>query len=423
MTQATLRKSGRYALFMNPPGNAGQVSPEDRELSEERTQVLQAAKHRAEQADRLKSQFVAHMSHEMRTPLNAMLGLTEMLFETQLDPDQAEMLQTIQAAGRGLMSLVNDLLDLSRVEAGATELDISAFRPDRVVDEVCQLLEPGAHKKGLHLQRSVEAGLRGRSFVGDPHRLRQILLNILGNAIKFTETGTVEVSLQWETDAEELQVWVRDTGPGISAEDIQRIFEPFAQVGLARTHEGTGLGLTISRRLAELMEGRLEVESRPGIGSTFRVFLPFDPSEPATSLRTPRMKATQVRPGLRVLLAEDNPVNVKVAQMMLSRFQVALTVAKDGQEALDRLGEAPYDLVLMDLNMPRLDGVAATRQLRARGGDAQPWVVAVTAHGFDEHRQACREAGFDDFLTKPLSVEALKEVLCQVSAEPVFTAG
>ncbi len=384
-------------------------------VAEKREQALVQAQVAAE----VRSRFLAVMSHELRTPMHGVLGLGELLARTSLEPAQRAHVDALLGAGRSLLRLLNDVLDLSKLEADRLELERLPVDPVQLAEEVLALLRPAAEERGLQLLLHRDPALP-RAVLGDPTRLRQIWFNLVGNAVKFTRLGSVTVSVEVLRAADGAPVWrgaVRDTGAGIPDEAQARLFEPFTQADSSTTRRfgGTGLGLAISRRLVEQMGGTLDLRSKLGQGSTFSFELPLlAPVEPLaveTSPEAPEAPAPAVS-RFRVLVVDDNELNRRMTELQLRALDIAAvrTVAS-GAEALELLATEAQDLVLMDLQMPDMDGLETTRRLRLLPLPARPFVIAATATVFDEDRAACLEVGMDDFMSKPFTLAGLRAAL------------
>ncbi len=417
---------------------------EERERSQERERHLQErlveaqrieserlreARDEARAANRAKSEFLASMSHEIRTPLNGIIGFTSLLRETDVSADQGDMLEVINSSSRTLLKLLNDILDLSKIEAGKLEIEKTSFNLRDLMEEVVSIFRRDAEQHGVSLELHMAADLP--LFIEtDSTRLRQILFNLVGNAVKFTDSGyirifverTVDGARSQDADPESLlEFRVEDTGIGIAQDDQLRIFQLFSQADASTTRKygGAGLGLAISQRLCQMLGGEIRVQSTPGKGSqfSFKIVVHSRNAAAESSLanRTPRQEKIAKQHPLNILVAEDNPTSAQLLQSMLARFGYEADLAMNGQECIDKIKERPYQVVFMDINMPVVDGIEASRRIRAHEAKIKAKVklclVAITASALKGDPERCFEAGLDTFLSKPITMESLEMLL------------
>ena len=416
--QMALERAQVETALRNAKDEIGKINDELEQRIRERTAQLLEAKQEAETANVAKGIFVANMSHEIRTPLNAILGLCYLLQTTTLTAQQRDYVEKADAAAQFLLGMLNDILDFSKIEAGKLDLEKIDFQLEDLLKNVGKILSVRAHEKGLELEIDLQAVVALR---GDPLRLQQILLNFGSNALKFTEQGKVTIAAHIISKTKEtvqLRFSVRDTGLGIDADHVENIFDVFhqADASTTRRHGGSGLGLAICKRLVEMMGGDIGVQSQSGQGSEFyfTVELPTGSSRVVSMHNAKATAALQALTGVRLLLVEDNLLNQEVAKGILEHHGASVEVASDGEQALVLLsgkGAAYYDLVLMDLQMPGLDGFETTEAIRQMPSMAALPILAMTADTLVEHRQQCQAAGMNDFIAKPINVEQMLTTL------------
>ncbi|MBS0309645.1 MAG: response regulator, partial [Proteobacteria bacterium] len=385
-------------------------------------------------ANRAKSEFLAVMSHEIRTPMNGVLGMMQLALSEATKPEQKEYLETAQYSAEALLTILNDILDFSKLESGNLEFEHIPFDGMKTVRSVVSLMSARASEKLIELHCDYPDSLP-RYLFGDAGRLRQVLLNLVGNALKFTEKGGITLRVEALPDAPgTLRFAVNDTGIGISQEAQGRLFQSFSQAdnSITRRFGGTGLGLSICKKIVEMQGGRIGVDSTEGVGSCFWFELPLPAAQLPQAVQTAQTPQTAVAPlasaapaaaavastrGLHILLAEDNEVNQRVATLLLQKAGHRVHLARHGREAVEAVGQHAFDVVLMDMHMPEMDGLEAARVIRGmEGAAARIPIVALTAAGTDSDVQTCMDAGMNHFLTKPIRMDRLRSVLDELSA-------
>ncbi|NRA38069.1 MAG: response regulator [Planctomycetes bacterium] len=398
----------------------------DTTILKEAAENMRVAKHMAEDSAKIKSSFLANMSHEIRTPMNGIIWATNLIQETSLDDEQIDFINTIQYSAESLLTIINDVLDFSKIESGKLELDIIEFNTSVLIHEVIKILRPIAHSKNVDLSYRISKSVPAQLY-GDEGRIRQVLINLLSNAIKFADSGSVRLIADLSTAEEDgfvgINFEVQDNGIGMSEEDLHRLFKPFSQADASTTRRfgGTGLGLVICKKIVELMNGSISVFSQDQEGSIFCVNIPLKPATEQASKEHQDNdsgflnKISDQLKGKKVLLAEDNIINQKLAKRIFEKIGFVVSIACDGKEASQAACEFSFDVIFMDMQMPIMDGLSATRSIREYELESNTQrhtpIIAMTANAFKEDREACLESGMDAYLAKPVNIEKLLSVV------------
>jgi PAS domain S-box-containing protein len=419
---------GSAAALYDSEGNISGAIESIRDVTENKhvEEELRKAMEDAESAMSAKAAFLANMSHELRTPMNAVIGFSSLLLDDTLNPEHRDYIEGIRNGGEALLAIINDILDFTKAERNRIELEHQPLSLKHLIDESLGMVVVQASEKGLILSQTINYGMPD-TIVGDQGRLRQILVNLLSNAVKFTDKGNVSVSISSKVvkgNQSQIFFGVKDTGIGISQDKMNEIFKPFAQVErtISLKRDGVGLGLAITKNLVELMGGTICAESILGQGTTFHVMIPVEtiPSMELYSGKVDRLVTSEILPRLkpmRILIAEDNPSNQRVLVEMLKRLGYRADAVADGKEVIEALERQDYDLVLMDIKMPEMDGITATQVIRKLLPEKGPKIVAITAFALHGDREKCLEAGMDDYISKPIQLKELAAILMKYSGE------